>query len=91
MEEIHKCARVADPICLTPKAKTLRRQLAAWAIGLAIEEEDYVFNELGNRTYRASKLEGLVVPLLKDIGLDVSGERAMTENRVNVSRIWNIS
>lgn len=87
MEEIHKGARVTDPICLTPKAKTLRRQLAAWAIGLAIEEEDYVFNELGNRTYRASKLERLVLPLLKEIGLEVSRERATIENRVNANRI----
>lgn len=90
MEEIHKSARVTDTICLTPKAKTLRRQLAAWAIGLAIEEEDYVSNELGNRIYRASRLEDLVLPLLKEIGLDVSGKRATTWNRVNANRIWNI-
>jgi hypothetical protein len=79
MEEIHKDARATVSICLTPKAKTLRRQLAAWTIGLAIEEEDYVFNELGNRTYRAPKLEELVLLLLKEIGLEVSDKRAQTD------------
>lgn len=29
-------------VCLTPKAKALRRSLAAWAIGLATKGEDYI-------------------------------------------------
>lgn len=29
-------------VCLTPKAKALRRRLAAWAIGLATKGEDNI-------------------------------------------------
>lgn len=78
--EVHNSVLATESICLTPKAKALRRQLAAWAIGLANEVEDYVVNEHGNRTYHASQLEGLVAPLLKEIGLEVSGKSTETDN-----------
>jgi hypothetical protein len=59
-------------LCLTPKARALRRQIAAWSIALATSGEDYIINELGGRLYGSAKTEQLVFPLLEELGLGAS-------------------
>jgi hypothetical protein len=52
----------------------MRRELAAWSVGIATNGEDYVVNGLGDRYYSSAKAEQLILPLLEEIGLDVGHE-----------------
>lgn len=63
---------MTSELCLTPKARALRREIAAWSMGLATSGEDYITNELGGRLYGSARTEQLVSPLLEEIGLGVS-------------------
>ncbi|KAJ5981979.1 hypothetical protein N7451_012079 [Penicillium sp. IBT 35674x] len=55
---------------LTVTAKALRRRLAAWAIGLATEGEDYIINTNGSRNYDTATVDPLILLLLEEMGLD---------------------
>ena len=67
-------------VCLTPEAKALRRGLAAWAIGLAAEGEDYTVSSDGSRTYDTARADLLISLLLKEMGLKVSVESQVKES-----------
>ncbi|KAJ5982278.1 hypothetical protein N7451_012378 [Penicillium sp. IBT 35674x] len=55
---------------LTVTAKALRRRLAAWAIGLATEGEDYIINTNGSRNSDTATVDPLILLLLEEMGLD---------------------
>lgn len=74
----HILVQTISHVCLPDQARALRRELAAWAIGLATEGRGYIVNRSGDRYYGTSKMDGVTRIRLWESGFTVS--MGQTEN-----------